>query len=134
MTDQKQVLVIDDEIDAIDIVEAMLADLEGVAILSANDGDSGLNKVREFQPDLIILDIQMPGKSGFDVFSELKKDETTSSIPVVMLTGVMEKTGINFSADDMGNFIGEKPTAYIEKPVDPSVLQKTVSDILGLKT
>ena len=92
----------------------------------------GLEKAKEAKPDLIILDVQMPGKSGFDLFSELDKDESTKDIPVVMLTGVEEKTGIGFSAKSMGEFFGKEPAAYIEKPVDATELQNTVSKLLGL--
>ena len=132
MSETKTVLIIDDEPDAIQIVETMLSEVEGVAVVSAPDGDSGLAKVRESKPDIILLDVQMPGKDGFDVFAELKSDETTADIPVVMLTGVADKTGLRFSSDEMGEFLGKEPDAYIEKPVDPATLQETVSKILGL--
>ena len=132
MANEKKVLIVDDEPDAIDIVEAMLSEIENITTLSANDGDSGLEKAKEAEPDLIILDVQMPGKNGFEVFAELKKDESTMDIPVIMLTGIGEKTGISFSADDMQEFIGTDPDAYIEKPVNAVNLQKTVLKLLSL--
>ena len=131
MTNKKRVLIVDDEPDAIDIVEAMLSEIEGISILSAMDGNSGLKKAKEAKPDLIILDVQMPGKSGFEVFHELKKDETTKDIPVIMLTGIGDKTGISFSSQDMDEFLGTPPDAYIEKPVDAVMLQETVSKLVG---
>ncbi len=85
-----------------------------------------------FMPDLVILDVQMPGKGGFDVFAEMKQDEASADIPVIMLTGVAEKTGMAFSSQEMGDFLGREPDAYIEKPVDPATLQQTVSRVLGL--
>jgi len=132
MSDQKTVLIVDDEADAIAFVETALAEIGGVATLSASDGVSGLQKAKEAKPDLIILDVQMPGKSGFDVFVDLKKDASTKDTPVIMLTGVADKVGIRFSGRDMGEFMGEEPDAYIEKPVNPEELQKTVSKLLGL--
>ena len=132
MSDEKRVLIVDDEPDAIDVVETMLSEIGGITILSASDGDSGLEKARETKPDLIILDVQMPGKNGFDVFAELKKDETFKDTPVVMLTGVKEKTGLGFSAKDMHEYLGSEPDAYIEKPVDAVTLQNTVSKLLGV--
>ena len=132
MSNEKRVLIVDDEPDAIEIVEAMLSEVTGVSTLSANDGDSGLAKAKESNPDLIIMDVQMPGKNGFEVFSELKKDESLKGIPVIMLTGIKEKTNIGFSAENMKDFIGVEPEAYIEKPVDAVTLQETVSKILRL--
>jgi len=132
MSDAKTILIVDDEPDARVFTQAMLSELDDVTTLTANDGDSGLAKAREVVQDLIILDVQMPGKSGFDVFSELKKDETTKAIPVIMLTGVEEKTGIGFNAKDMEDFLGGAPAAYLEKPIDPQALQQAASTALGL--
>ena len=81
---------------------------------------------------MIILDVQMPGKTGFDVFVALRKDELTKNIPVIMLTGVREKAGLDFSADHMKEWFGVEPNAYIEKPVDPKTLQSIVAKILDL--
>ena len=132
MADAKRVLIVDDEPDAVDFVTVMLEEIENVTAISANDGISGLTKAKEALPDLIILDVQMPGKGGFDVFADLKQDDSTKSIPVIMLTGVGEKSGIHFSGKDMGDFIGAEPDAYIEKPVEADELQQTVSRLLGL--
>ena len=132
MSNEKRVLIVDDETDAIAVVEAMLSEISGIITLSANDGTEGLEKAKETKPDLIILDVQMPGKSGFVIFSELKQDESLKDIPVVMLTGVKEKTGLGFSAKDMEEFYGNEPEAYIEKPVDAITLQNTVSKLLGM--
>jgi CheY-like chemotaxis protein len=132
MSNEKRVLIVEDEPDAIVIVEAMLSEIGGIITLSTNDGVSGLERAKETKPDLIILDVHLPGKSGFDVFSELKKDESLKDTPVVMLTGVREKTGLGFSAEDMKEYFGREPEAYIEKPVDAAKLQNTVSRLLGV--
>lgn len=132
MSDMKTILVVDDEPDAIQFVTAVLEDMGGITVVSANDGASGFEKAKETLPDLIILDVQMPGKSGFYVFMDIRGNESTSHIPVVMLTGVGEKTGIHFSGQDMEDFMGKKPDAYIEKPVEPAELQKTVRALVGL--
>lgn len=132
MADNKLVLVVDDEVDAVDFVKSMLSDVEGVETASASDGDSALAKVDEINPDLIILDVQMPGKNGFEVFAELKKNDSTKNIPVIMLTGVEDKTGVQFSSEDMGDYLGSKPEAFIDKPVSPEKLQETVKSVLGL--
>jgi CheY-like chemotaxis protein len=132
MKSEKKVLIVDDEPDAVDITEAVLSEIEGVTSSSANDGNSGLAAAKESKPDLIILDVQMPDKSGFDVFADLQKDESTKDIPVIMLTGVKEKVGIGFSADQMKEFLGHEPAAYVEKPVDAEKLQGIVTKLLGL--
>ena len=131
MADAKTVLIVDDEPDAIEFVEVALEEIGDITTLAALDGVSGLKKAKEAKPDLIILDLQMPGRDGFEVFMDLKKEPATKDIPVVVLTGVAEKVGIGFSAKDMGDFMGEEPEAYVEKPVDPGELQKTVSKLLG---
>ena len=132
MSGEKKVLIIDDEPDAIDITEAMLSTIGGIKTISAQDGVSGLAKVNESKPNMVILDVQMPGKDGFEVFADLKRDSATKDIPVIMLTGVEEKTGIGFSADNMSEYLGEEPDAYIEKPVDAEMLIKTVVRLLGM--
>ena len=63
--------------------------------------------------------------------SELRHDQAISRTPVIILTGVGEKTGVRFSKSDVGDFMGEEPDAYVEKPVDPKVLQETVRGLLG---
>ena len=132
MKKEKCVLIVDDEPDNIEIVEIILSEVDCISTISANDGESGLVKAMEVNPDLIILDVQMPGKSGFDVFTELKKEESTKAIPVIMLTGVEEKTGLGFSAEAMKEFLGNYPEGYLEKPFEAVTLQKTVTKLLNL--
>lgn len=132
MSTMRTILVVDDEPDAIEFVSAVLEDIGDITVLSASDGSSGFEKAKQAKPDLIILDVQMPGRSGFYVFTDIRKNESTSHIPVIMLTGVGEKIGIHFSGDDMEEFMGERPDAYVEKPVEPEQLQKTVRALIGL--
>lgn len=127
----KRILVVDDEPDAVEFVTEILSDLEGVSVISAADGVEGLEKTKTEGPDLIILDVQMPRKDGFSMFSDLKQEKTTRDIPVIMLTGVTARMGLKFSAEDMGEFIGTEPEAYIEKPIDPAALLQAVEKILG---
>ena len=127
----RKVLVVDDEPDAVEFVTEILIDLEGYSVISAEDGVKGLEKARAEEPDLIILDVQMPRKDGFAVFSDLKKDPATKDIPVIMLTGVTARTGLKLSAEDMGEYWGTEPEVYVEKPIDPGELQQAVEKILG---
>jgi CheY-like chemotaxis protein len=129
----KKILVVDDEPDAVEFVKTML-EAEGYGVCTAADGAEGLEKARMEAPDLTILDIQMPEKDGFATFADMRKDPDLCAIPVVMLTGVGDRTGMRFSAKDMGNYMGSEPDAYLEKPVDPVLLQETVARILdGVK-
>ena len=132
MSDLKKILLVDDEQDSIEFCEAMLSAIGKSNIQSANNGIAGLQQALSFQPDLIVLDIQMPGMNGFQVFKELKKEAITSNIPVIMLTGIATTTGLRYDAKDMGITLGAEPEAYIDKPVDPETFQKTVSKLLGI--
>ena len=125
-----KVLVVDDEPDAVEFVRAVMEEA-GYQVVTASDGVEGLEKAAKEKPDLVLLDVQMPRKDGFVAFTEMRQDPQLKAIPVVMLTGVGERTGIRFSAEDMGDYLGEEPDAYVEKPVDPEVLQETVRKLLG---
>jgi PleD family two-component response regulator len=116
--DRKQtILVVDDtEID-IDVLMEMLS--KDYSVHVATDGESALNIVKIFQPDLILLDILMPVLSGFDVCSQLKKDRNTQDIPVIFitsLTAVMDEThGLELGAVD-----------YITKPFNPAIVKTRI--------
>ena len=127
---KKKIVLVDDAADAVAYVTAALEN-DDREILSARDGAAGLKLIREACPDLVVLDVQMPKKDGVTVFAELKDDEATKHIPVIMLTGVGQKTGIEFSAADMHDFVGVRPEGYIEKPVDAEALAEMVEKILG---
>jgi twitching motility two-component system response regulator PilH len=127
----RKVLVVDDEPDAVEFVRAVMEDI-GLDVVSAGNGADGIAAARAEAPDLIVLDVQMPGMDGFTVFSELRRAPELAGIPVVMLTGVKEKVGIEFSAQTVGEFVGQEPDAYIEKPIDPGSLQDTARRLLGL--
>ena len=131
MRPKSKILLVDDDPDFIEMHKAVLMN-HGYEVLTASNGKEGMKRVRTDMPDLIILDVQMPGKSGFDVFTELKREESTKAIPVIMLTGVEEKTGIGFSAEAMKEFLGNYPEEYIEKPFEAVTLQKTVTKLLNL--
>ena len=130
MPNQTKILVIDDDPDVHTVVKKIL-EPKSYEVVSAYDGDEGLRKVVEERPDLIILDVIMPGKHGFEVCHELKTDEKYhffSNIPVLMLTVYPEdrekmhlsmREGMMMEAED-----------YLQKPVDPQELVKRVEDLL----
>lgn len=83
----KQVLVVDDDQNTVKYLSVLLSE-HGYEAVSACDGNEGLEKVEQTKPDLIVLDVMMPKKSGFVLFRQLKKDGRFKDIPVIMLTGV----------------------------------------------
>ncbi len=122
-------LVVDDEADAREFVRAIL-EPEGWEVETAEDGEAGLEAARRLKPDLIVLDVEMPKRSGFEVFTDLVASPELAGTKVVMLTGVADKLGMRFSADDMGNFLGREPAAYVEKPIDPDHFLQVVKDVM----
>jgi len=112
------ILVADDNPDNVELVRQVLA-REGYTVVTAFDGDEALVKVAETNPDLIILDVMMPGKDGFEVCRRVKKWEQTRNIPVLMLTALQDVAdkvrGIEAGADE-----------FLTKPVDMVELQTRV--------
>jgi two-component system alkaline phosphatase synthesis response regulator PhoP len=130
MNAQKTVLLVDDDADFVEIGKTVLQK-SGCKVITACDGAECLEKVRSQLPDLIVLDVMMPGKNGFNVFQNLKADPSTENVKIIMLTCVAEKVGIGFSSQDMGEFYGKEPDAYIEKPVEPEELRNKVLELLA---
>jgi CheY-like chemotaxis protein len=130
MSDTAKVLIADDEQPCIDFVREALADTP-CEVIAAMDGEEALEIARRENPQVIILDVEMPKLGGFEVFGELRADENLASVPVIMLTGVKEKSGIEFSGKDMGDFIGAEPNAYIDKPIEPIILKQVVTHLLN---
>jgi len=129
MTDAAKILIADDEPECIDFVREALAEMP-YEVLAAKDGEEALDIARAQRPQLIILDVQMPRLNGFRVFTELRSDPQLASVPVIMLTAIAERTGVDISADDMGEYLGSEPEAYVDKPIEPIVLRQTVKRLL----
>ena len=90
-----KVLIIDDDAPTRDVIERHLK-IDGYAVMSAQNGSEGLQNARAWMPDLIALDLNMPGKNGWEVLDEIKKDEQLSAIPVVLISKDVE--GINLKS------------------------------------
>jgi len=130
MPKQTKILVIDDDTDVHTLVKKIL-EPKSYDVVSAYDGDEGLRKVVEERPDLIILDVIMPGKHGFEVCRELKTDEKYhffSNIPVLMLTVYPEEREKMHLSMREGMMM--KAEDYLQKPVDPQELVNRVEDLL----
>jgi len=124
------ILVVDDEPDAVEFIKAVMEEA-GHEVVSASNGAEGLKTALAQSPDLIILDVQMPGEDGFTTFARMRKRSELEGVPIVMLTGVGEKLGLRFSAETAGQYVGDEPDDYIEKPVEPGVLQEKVRKLLA---
>jgi CheY-like chemotaxis protein len=130
--DKGKILVVDDEADSLEFVRAIL-EPEGFSVITAMNGEEGLKKAVSEQPHLIIMDVQMPVKDGFQTFYEMKHNEAIKDIPVIMLTGVRDKVGIGFSADQMQEFMEVRPEEYLEKPINPDKLKEIVKKIFKIE-
>jgi response regulator RpfG family c-di-GMP phosphodiesterase len=130
MQKQAKVLLIDDDPDFVEATKTVL-ESKSYQVFTAYNGDAGLSKVLEEIPDLIILDVVMPGKDGYAVCKELKENPHYyffSKIPVLLLTVFphgMEQTNIPLSAGVM-----TKAEGYIQKPANPTELLSQVEELL----
>jgi len=103
-----KVLVIDDEPEITDIIETFLESV-GYEVKSENSSVIGIERAKTFLPDLILLDIMMPFMDGYEVCKELKKDEKTSKIPVIFLTGKDARSDEGKSFQVGGDLFIKKP-------------------------
>ena len=118
-----KVLVIDDEA-PIRLLCRVNLEAEGMTVIEAADGPSGLQEAREADPDVILLDVMMPGLDGWKVAEQLLEDERTSSIPIIFLTARAE-----FRDRAKGLDIGG--IDYVTKPFNPLDLAPLVRDLLA---
>ncbi|MFC2059895.1 response regulator [Chloroflexota bacterium] len=127
MEKKAKILLIDDDPDFIEATKTVL-ETNPYEVIVAHDGDEGLRKAKEENPDLILLDVIMPVKDGFTAAEQIKKDPQLSQIPVLMLTSYAQKRsgtaipvsrGLTLEAED-----------YIEKPVTPEDLLMMVAQYL----
>lgn len=120
---KKYVLIVDDDPDMVETVGIML-ESKGYEVGKAYDGIEGEESIKARRPDLLVLDVMMPRKNGYVLCSELKQNEKTRDIPVILLTAVGEavpKTTYSH-ADGMAT----QAEDYISKPVDVQVLVDTI--------
>lgn len=122
--EKHRILIVDDEKTHVELMEEILSC--DYSISKAYDGNEALTKVEEISPDLILLDILMKGKSGYDVCRSIKNNNKTKSIPIVMLTSLKEKKdrlkAIQAGSDD-----------FINKPIDMDILCARVESLLKNK-
>ena len=138
----KKILVVDDEADSVDYISSILEE-NGYEYISAFDGVEGMELARKENPDLILLDLIMPEKGGIKMFQELKGEPELGKIPVIVVSGASEMTGVDFKnfifkqplKDDKkvgttGDTRFTGPNAFVEKPINPDELIKVIEENL----
>jgi DNA-binding response OmpR family regulator len=118
-----RVLVADDDPVILRLIEVNLG-LEGFEVETANRGEDVLGKAKDVVPDVILLDVMMPGMSGWDVARRLKDDDETSRIPVVFLSARTQEEDRR-KGEELG------VAAYVSKPFDPVDLVATIRRLAG---
>src|SRR5256885_7037189 len=121
-----RVLVVDDILSNVKLLEAKLA-AEYFEVLTASNGEQALARVAADLPDIILLDVMMPGMDGFEVCRRIKSNTRTTHIPIIMVTALDQPTdrvaGLDAGADD-----------FLTKPVDDTALFARVRSLVRLKT
>ena len=122
----KRILIVDDENFIRLLLRRTLEELEfeGVELLSASDGLEGLSMARDTQPDLIFLDLMMPGMNGEEVCAELRRDPVLKTTHVIILTA--KGTATEFPE-------GLGPDEYMTKPFDPDQIVDRAASVLGIE-
>lgn len=117
-----KILVVDDEISLIEMIQMRL-EANGYDVITAHDGQEGLDKAKSEKPDLIILDVMMPKMDGYKVCGLLKNDARFNNIPIILFTARAQKNDI-----DVGEEVGAD--AYCTKPFDPKFLLGQIEALL----
>jgi twitching motility two-component system response regulator PilH len=128
----KKVLVVDDDPD-VRVFSVAVLEENGYMPLEATNGEEGMKVIKKEKPDLLILDVLMPRESGIRLYRELKTDKTLKKIPIIMLSGIAEKSFLR-SQKVLTEFGGEpvpEPEAYLEKPVKAEQLAETIKNVIG---
>ena len=128
-----RVLVVDDEADIRDFLASVLEDV-GMTVEIAENGNVALERVAAAPPDLISLDLVMPGKSGIRLIHELRKNPEWSRIPVVIVTGHARDTAIKQDLEDiLAASTMSGPSSFLEKPVTPQGYLENICRILDVE-
>jgi two-component system response regulator VicR len=125
-TNTKQILCIEDEPEMIDLIRLILG-RRGFQVVGAAGGKEGLEKVRQSPPELVLLDLMMPDMDGWEVYQQMKADEKTKDIPVIVVTAKAQ------SIDKVLGLHIAKVDDYIAKPFSPQDLLNSVEKVLNAK-
>ena len=119
---QKKILVVDDDADLVELISFNLKQA-GFSVGAAYNGVDAIKKARTLLPDLIVLDVMMPELDGFAVCEILRRDSTTASIPIMMLTALSSELGRVAG-------LGSGATDFVTKPFSPRLLVQRIEDLL----
>jgi two-component system response regulator VicR len=120
----KFIVCIDDETDMIELLNLILK-RKGYRVSGVTSGEAGLQKIRETLPDLVLLDLMMPDMGGWEVYQQIKADEKTNHIPVIIVTAKA------LTIDKVLGLRIAKVDDYITKPFSPAALIKSIEDVLS---
>jgi CheY-like chemotaxis protein len=148
MSDGKEILIVDDSDENIAFMQEILEEM-GIPHRVAMNGKEAMEALQEKRPDLVLLDVMMPRKSGLKVYQEMKRDPELEKIPIIIVTGLGEVTGIDLKTgeeveketymDDLTRRYGARlreqlsgiePDGLIEKPIDPPLLKAKIEELL----
>jgi DNA-binding response OmpR family regulator len=124
----QKILIVDDDPDLVEAVSIILEN-KGYTVAAAYGGVEGLEKAKTENPDLIVLDVMMPDKDGYEVCKELKADEQYRSIPILLLTAVVSKISTTRYTQQMG--IETEADDYVDKPVEPDELVRRIEVLIS---
>jgi len=150
MADPKQILIVDDSEETVLFLSEILEE-QGYGYRVANNGRAAMEAMAEAAPDLVLLDIMMPRKSGLGVLKDMKKNPVLASVPVLIVSGASAVTGVDVQSggerpkesydDDFARSYGQRlheimeglepPDGFVEKPIDPPVLVEKVRELLA---
>jgi len=149
MSDPREILIVDDSEANVAFLSQIAEDL-GHQFRVARNGKEANVAIKEHRPDLVLLDLMMPRKNGIVVFKEMKEDPDLKEVPIIIITGASEVTGVDIRTgeeqpketygDDVGHSLGVflreklsglRPDGFIEKPIDPPLLSEKIGELLS---
>lgn len=149
MPNAHRILIVDDSDEIIAYFTEILEE-HGYEYSVAQDGKTAIESMRQNRPDLVLLDVMMPRKSGIAVFNKMKQDPELSGVPIVIVTGASKVTGVEMTSgeenpkqtyqDDMTREFGVQlreqlqnltPQGFLEKPVEPEQLISKIRSLLN---
>ncbi len=149
MSGTHRILVVEDSDESVAYVSEILEE-HGYVFTVAQDGKAAIESMRNNRPDLVLLDIMMPRKSGVAVFQQMKRDPNLEKVPIIIITGASEATGVEMKTgvekpkhtynDDLAREFGVQlreqlqglePDGFLEKPVEPRQLISTIESLLS---